>query len=553
MKKYVIVGGAAGGAGAAARLRRLDEKAKITLLERGGHVSFAHCGLAYCIGGVVDNPEALLMRSPEVFAQRYNVDVRLHCEAADIARFEHTVKVKNLQTGRTFSLKYDKLVLATGACPVIPEIPGIGDKRIFVLHSFEDMDAVLAYLRTHDVRRAIVVGGGCIGLEAAENLVRRGVLTGVVESSDHVLPSLDYDMAQIAAMEVEQHGVSLGLNTSVVAFEDAGDEGLRVRLSSGLDAFADMVIAAAGVRPETSLARKAGLGIGITGGIIVDDHQQTTDKDIYAVGDAAEVEGIFGRALITLASPAARQGHVAADNIGGLSLRYKNTLGVFAMRLFDMQLGSAGLTETQLKSAGIKYEKVYTRSPAHAPYYPGAEYLIVKLLFDKRTGRIYGAQITGAAGVDKRLDVLATAMRAGLTADKLSELELCSAPPFGAVKDVVNIAGYVALGVMQGHSDVMHWHHVTLTHRMLIDVRTSREFSLGTLPGAVNIPVDELRARIAELPKGSHVLCFSATGERGYIAERILKQRGFDAKNLSGGFELYQIFSQGEQNESGKV
>jgi rhodanese-related sulfurtransferase len=314
-----------------------------------------------------------------------------------------------------------------------------------------------------------------------------------------------------------------------------------------------MVIVAAGVRPETTLARKAGLGIGITGGIIVDDRQQTTDKDIYAVGDAAEVEGIFGRALIPLASPAARQGHVAADNIGGMSLRYKNTLGVFAMQLFNIQLGSAGLSEAQLKSAGIKYEKVYTRSPAHAPYYPGSDDLTIKLIFDKRTGRIYGAQIAGAVGVDKRLDVLATAMRAGLTADRLSELELCSAPPFGTAKDAVNIAGYVAQCVMQGHSDVIHWHHVALTQRMLLDVRTNREFELGTLPGAMHIPVEELRARIAELPKGSRVLCFSATGERGYIAERILKQRGYNVKNLSGGYDLYQIFTQGERNESFKV
>jgi rhodanese-related sulfurtransferase len=426
----------------------------------------------------------------------------------------------------------------------------MGDPRVFMLHSFEDMSGILSAIRERGVRRAVIVGGGCIGLEAAENLARRGIITGVVEASDHVLPGLDYDIAQFAAREVEQHGVSLGLRTAVTALEDAGGQGLRVRLSQGPDAFADMVVIAAGVRPETTLARNAGLGIGITGGIIVDDHQQTTDKDIYAAGDGAEVEGIFSRALIPLASPAARQGHIAADNIGGAGLRYKNTLGVFAMRVFGLQAGSAGLTEAQLKSAGLRYEKVYTRSYSHAPYYPGASSLTLKLMFDKRTGRIYGVQIAGGTGVDKRLDVLATAMRAGLTADRLSELELCSAPPFGAAMDAVNIAGYVAQSVMQGQSDVLHWHHVPLSTRLLLDVRTKKEYEAGTLPGALSIPVEELRERISELPKGSRILCFSATGKRGYIAERILKQRGYNVKNLSGGFSLYQLFTQGGRNGS---
>lgn len=550
MKKIVIVGGATGGASAAARLRRLDEKAKITLIERGGHLSPAHCGMAYCIGGIVDEPEALLTHSPDVFGQRYNMDVRLHSEVIEINRHEHSIKAKNAETGRSFVLKYDKLVLATGSSPVIPDIPGLGDARVFTLHSFGDMTAILASIDSDRVRRAIVLGGGCIGLEAAESLSRRGINTGVVEASDHLLPSLDFDMAQLAAMELEQHGISLGLNTSVTALEDAGEEGLRVRLSSGLDVFADIVIVAAGVRPETMLARKAGLGIGLTGGIIVDDRQQTTDKDIYAAGDAVEVEGIFGRALIQLASPAVRQARVAADNICGIGSRYKNTLGVFAMELFDMQLGSTGLTEAQLKSFDIKYEKVYTRSLTHAPYYPGASFITLKLMFDKRSGRIYGAQLAGASGVDKHLDVLATAMRAGLTADRLCELELCSAPPFGSAKDAVNLAGYAVFNVMQGLTDLSHWHHVTVTKRLLLDVRTRQEFEAGSLPGAVNIPLDELRARIAELPKNGRILCFSGSGERGYIAERILKQRGCNAKNLSGGFSLYQIFKQGEINGS---
>ena len=550
MKKIVIVGGAAGGASTAARLRRLDEKAKITLIERGGYFSPAHCGLAYCIGGIVDEPESLLTHSPEVFAQRYNVDVRLHSDVLEIDRYGHSVKAKNTETGRSFALKYDKLLLATGASPVKPDIPGLGDARVFTLHSFTDMTAILASIDRNSVRRALILGGGCIGLEAAESLSRRGIITGVVDASDHVLPSLDYDMARLAAMELEQHGVSLGLSTSVTALEDAGEEGLRVRLSSGFDVFADIVIVAAGIRPETTLARKAGLGIGLTGGIIVDDRQQTTDKDIYAVGDAVEVEGIFGRALIQLASPAVRQGRVAADNICGVGSRYKNTLGVFAMELYDIQIGSVGLTEAQLKNFDIKYEKVYTRTLAHAPYYPGAASITLKLMFDKRSGRIYGAQIAGGAGVDKRLDVLATAMRAGLTADRLCELELCSAPPFGSAKDAVNLAGYAAFNVMQGITDLAHWHHVAVTQRLLLDVRTKQEFATGTLPGAVNIPLEELRTRITELPKNSRILCFSGWGERGYIAERILKQRGHNTKNLSGGFGLYQIFKHGEINGS---
>ncbi len=547
MKRIVIVGGAAGGACAAARLRRLDEKAKITLIERGEHLSPANCGLAYCIGGVVDDPTALLLHSPEVFQQRYNTDVRLYCEATEINRFGHTIKVKNLKSGRSISLKYDKLVLATGGLPVIPNISGIGSKRVFTLHSFLDMEAILKFIGNHEVRRAVVIGGGCIGLEAAENLMRRGINTGIVEAAAHVLPDMDFDMAQFAAAEIEKHGISLGLNTSATAFEENG-EGLRVKLSSGLDIFADIVIVAAGIRPETSLARKAGLGIGLTGGIIVDEHQQTTDKDIYAVGVAVEVEGTFGRTLIPFASPAVRQGHVAADNICGVGVKYKNTLRVFMTELFDLHLGSAGLTEEQLNAFDVKFEKIYTRGIAHAPYYPGPAELTLKLMFDKRTGRIYGVQIAGGAGADKRLDVIATAMRAGLTADRLSELELCSAPPYGNAKDAVNMAGYAAQSVMQGSSDVIHWHHIAATKRLLLDVRTEKEFEAGSLSGAVSIPLEELRERVSELPKGSRILCFSGNGERGYLAERILKQHGYNVKNLSGGLRLYQIFSQGEKN-----
>ncbi len=552
MKKIVIVGAAAAGASAAARLRQLDEKAKITLVERGAHVLSAQCGLAYCIGGIVEDPAALLPHASEAFQQHYNVDVRTHCEVTEINRFGHTVKVKNLQSGRSISLKYDKLVLATGASPVMPDIPGIGSKRIFTLRRFEDLDAILKLICGREVRRALVLGGGCVGLELAENLARRGINTGVIESADHVLPGLDFDMAQFAAAEIEKHGVSLGLNASVTAFEENG-EGLRVSLSSGLDIFADIVIAAAGVRPDTILARKAGLGIGLTGGIIVDEHQQTTDKDIYAAGDAAEVEGIFGRALITLASPAVRQGYIAADNICGIWSKYKNTLGVFAMELFGLHLGNAGLSEAQLKAYDVKYEKIYARGPARAPYYPGAGEITIKLMFDKRNGRIYGTQMAGGPGVDKRLDVLATAMRAGFTADRLCELELCSAPPFGSAKDVVNLAGDIAQGVMQGISDVIHWHHIAATKRLRLDVRTAKEFEAGTLPGAVNIPLCELRERISELPKGSRILCFSNSGARGGAAERILKQRGFNVKNLSGGLSLYQIFSQGEKNGSVQI
>jgi NADPH-dependent 2,4-dienoyl-CoA reductase/sulfur reductase-like enzyme/rhodanese-related sulfurtransferase len=521
-------------------------------VERGAHLSSAHCGFASCIGGVVNDPCSLLMRSPEGFREHYGAHVMLRCEVTGLNREDKTISGISRENGDCFSLSYDKLVIATGSSPVLPSIQGIDDPRIFMLRSYEDMLAIRTAIQSSGVRRAIVVGGGCVGLEAAESLARRGVITGLAEASDHLLPELDADMAKFAVLALEQHGVALGIGTSVTSVEDAGEQGLRVRFSDGPDAFADIVVIAAGVHPETALAQQAGIVIGPSGGIVVDECQRTSDGNIWAVGDAAEVKGALGRAVAAYASAAARQAHVAADSICGIPSRYEGTLGVFSLALFDTQIGSVGFSEARLKAACIPYEKVFTRAASRAAYYPGANDIVVKLLFDPRSGIVLGAQLAGGSGVDRRIDVLATAIRAGFTAEDLCGLELCSAPPFGAAKDVVNLAGYAAQNVVRGLSRIIHWQDALRTGRLLLDVRTSKEYAAGTLPGAINIPIETLRDRLQELPENNPVLCFSGTGERGYSAERILRQHGRDAVNLSGGYALYQIFSQGDQNGHGK-
>lgn len=543
-KKYIIVGGIAGGASAAVRLRRLDERAKITVFEKGPSVLFASCGLPYYLGGVVKTSGDLVLDTPGNFKKKYNIDVKVNIEVTNINRREKKVEVKNLATGRKYLQTYDKLVLATGAAPQKPDIKGIDSGKVFVLKNIADSISINEYIAKNNVRRVIVVGGGYIGLETAENIAKRGISVSVVEASNHVLPMFDDDMARFAAMELEENGILLITGASALEFDDSG-EGVSVQLSNGRKLSADMVILGGGVTPEVSLARKAGLGIGVTGGILVDERQQTTDKDIYAVGDAVEVECLSGgKALIPLASPADRQGRIAADNICGLGSRYKKTLGVTILKLFDSVFACAGLSESRLTERKENFEKVYTRSYSHAQYYPGAAVMTLKMMFEKRTGRILGVQIAGRGGVDKRIDVLATAMRAGLTADRLSELELAYAPPFGASKDPVNMAGFVASDIMGGLTDIVHWHDIDgLGDAVLVDVRPKSEFAAGTIKGAVNIPVDELRSRTGELPKKKEIILFCGSGQAAYTAERMLKQKGYNAKNLSGGYALYEIFN----------
>lgn len=541
-KKYIIVGGVAGGASAASRLRRLDENAIITVFEKGQSVSFASCGLPYFVGGLIKSSDDLILRTPGGFKNKLNIDVRVNTEVVSVNRREKTVRVEDLVTGKKYTQKYDKLILATGASPVRPQITVSSDK-VFSLRSIADTIAITEHIEKYNVRRAIIVGGGYIGLEIAENIAKRGINTFLVEVSEHVMPVFDYDMAQFAAMELQHNGVLLVTGSAIVSIGES-EEGVCVNLENGRTLCADMVITGLGVTPEVTLAKKAGLGIGVTGGILVDERQQTTDKDIYAVGDAVEVECLSGgKALIPLASPADRQGRIAADNICGIASKYKKTLGVNIIKLFDSVLACAGLNEKQLIDRNENFEKVYIRSYSRASYYPGASVLTVKMMFDKKTGKILGVQIAGGAGVDKRIDVFATAMRAGLTAEKLADLELAYAPAFSTARDAVNIAGLIASDIMEGLTDAVQWHDIGRIDALLLDVRSRAKYDSATIEGAVNVPLEELRERIGELPKDRKIIAFSGSGQDGYAAERILKQQGFKAANLTGGYSLYEIFN----------
>lgn len=543
-KKYIIVGGNVAGTSAAARLRRLDEFAQITVFDKGSGMSFASGGLPYYIGGVVSSADSLTRGTPENFLNNLNITVKTRCEAVGIDRHNKSIKVYDITSGTHFDQKYDKLILATGAVPHCPDIKAAGRPDVFMLKNIEDMERISRYIKEADVRRAAVIGGGDVGLAVAENISRRGIKTCVIEKKRHVLPTFDAEMARFAKITLENNGVALITDTVVADYQPI-DEGLRLELSDGRSIIADMVVICAGLKPETRLAAEAGLGIGFTGGILVDEHQQTTDKDIYAVGDTVEVESTHGgKILISRASPATRQARIAADSICGIGSRYKHTLGVTIVKLFDTCFGAAGLTEQQLVWRGLKYEKVYLRALSHENYYPEAEVLSVKLCFDKRTGRIYGVQVAGKTGVDKRIDVFATAMYAGLTVGNLAELELAYAPPFSAPRDVVNMAGYIAGNVLSGLSEVIHWHDLKKKKgAVLIDVRPVKQREAGTIEGSVSIPLDRLRDRTEELDKDKQYIVFSQSGHRSYLAERLLRQRGFKVKNLSGGFCLYEIFS----------
>ncbi len=542
-KSYVIIGGMAGGISAAARLRRLDENAKITVIEKNEYAAVAVSALPYCIGGVVCAGDIAGLQKQREITARYAIECKCRHEATAIDRRLRTVTVRDLDEGKVSHIKYDKLVIATGTTAKKTDVPGAGDEGIFTLKSLRDMETVLAYIEEKKVRRAAVIGGGGIGLEAAENLASRGIKTCVIESSSHVLPGFDDDMAQFARRALEDNSVALMTNTQVLEFEST-DEGIRLFLSKDRTLFADIVIVCTGVVPEASLAKTAGLGIGVTGGIIVNEHQQTTDKDIYAVGDVVELESVFGgKILASAAASAIRQGRVAADNICGIGARFKQWLGVSAVKVFDTHMASAGLSEKQLNDLEIRFEKIYVSGVSREPYYSGAKPIVIKLLFDKKNGRIFGAQIVGEEGVDKRIDVLATAMRAGMTADKLCDLELAYAPPFGMVKDPITMAGYIAADVMSGLSETVHWHDIkTLGDAVLLDVRSQKERDAGTLKNSLHIPFSELRGRIGELPKDKEIVVFCGNGSLSYTAERILKCLGFSVKNLCGGFSLYDVF-----------
>lgn len=553
--KVIIIGGVAGGASAAARLRRLDEKAEIIMLERSGYISYANCGLPYYIGGVIREKGALSVQTPESFGGRFRIDVRVRNEAVSIDPKEKSVRVRNLETGEEYTETYDKLLLSPGAKAIRPALLGIEDARIMTLRTVEDTLAIREYLEEKKPKRAVVVGGGFIGLEAAENLMEEGLEVSLIQMEDQVLPPLDYDMACQVHAYLRGKGLDLRLNRTVTGF--APDEGgLRVQMkrtagtaeASGQEESirADFVLMAAGVLPETGLAREAGLTLGQKGAIVVNEHMQTSDADIYAVGDAVEIRHFITgkKALVALAGPANRQGRIAADNICGLGSVYEGAQGSSIIKLFDMTAASTGINEKQAKALELDYDKVITFSANHATYYPGAENLTIKTLFDRSTGKLLGAQIVGFDGVDKRIDVLACAMRAGMRGEELQDMDLAYAPPYSSAKDPVNMAGYVIGNVMSGLVEQYHWDEADgLLERkdaLLLDVRTEGEYQNGHIPGTVNIPLDELRERLSELDRGKKLYVNCQSGLRSYLACRILSQNGFSCKNLAGGYRFYE-------------
>lgn len=542
-KKVVIVGGVAGGASAAARLRRLDEQAEILLLERGDYISFANCGLPYHIGGAIPDQESLLLQTPESFNARFNVDVRVKSEAISIRPKDQVVTVKNLVSGETYEVPYDKLILSMGAEPLMPPIEGIRGEKVFTLRTIPDTLKIKRYIETHRPQSAVVVGGGFIGVEMAENLVDAGLSVTLVEMQNQVIAPIDYEMACEVHHHMEQKGVRLLLGSALRAIDGSGDK-VKVSLSSG-EVETDLVIMAIGVMPETRIARDAGLSLNPRGAILTDTHMQTSDPHIFAVGDAVEVTDLVTGTpcYVPLAGPANKQGRIAADNICGINSAYKGTQGSSILKVFDLTVAATGINEKTATRLGLAFDKSFTFSLSHAGYYPGATDLAIKTLYEKETGRILGAQVVGYEGADKRCDVLATAIRAGMTADDLTELELCYAPPFSSAKDPVNMAGFVIQNLLSGKVQNYHWHDVQALPRdgsvTLLDVRTAEEYQVGHIGGYRNIPLDSLRAQVDTLDKGKPVYVTCQVGLRGYVASRLLAQHGFTVYNLSGGYRLY--------------
>ncbi|MFO0901254.1 MAG: FAD-dependent oxidoreductase [Pirellulales bacterium] len=544
--KLVIVGGVAGGASAAARARRLSEDAEIVLFERGPDVSFANCGLPYYLGGQIAERAKLLVVTPQRLKERFALDVRTRSSVESIDRAAKTVHIRELDSGREYDEPYDKLILAPGAAPLRPPIPGLELPGVYTLRNLEDTDRIYAALGS-GVRQAVVVGAGFIGLELVENLVHRGVATTLVELQDQVLPPLDKELTTPLAKALADHGVTLLLGDSAEAFEQSSD-GLVVRLKSGRLLEAQLVVLGIGVRPENKLAVEAGLEVGPRGGIRVNDRLETSDPNIFAVGDAIEVRDFVldGPTQVPLAGPANRQGRIAADNVFGRDSRYRGTQGTAIVGLFGRTAAMTGASEKALRRAGRPFRMVYVHPAHHAGYYPGGEGMTLKLLFAPDDGRILGAQAVGGAGVDKRIDVLAVAIQAGMTVYDLEEMELAYAPQFGSAKDPVNMAGFVAAGLLRGDHPQIDLAELLATpadqRPLLLDVRTPAEFAAGSVPGAINVPVDELRARLTELPADRPIVAYCQVGQRGYLATRILLQAGRDVRNLSGGYRTYELW-----------
>ena len=541
--KIVIIGGVAGGATTAARIRRSDEKAEIVLIEKGKYISYANCGLPYYIGDVIKEREKLFVQTPESFGNRFRVDVRTENEVIFIDRKRKTITVRQTSED-TYEESYDKLLISTGATPVRPPLPGIDSDGIFTMRNVADTDRIKSFINTHQVRRAVVIGAGFIGLEMAENLHHLGAQVSIVEMGNQVMAPIDFSMAALVHQHLMEKGVNLYLEQAVASFEKVGKE-IKVVFKNGQSIIADIVILSIGVRPETTLARAAGLTIGEAGGIAVNEHLRTSDESIYAIGDAIEyAHPLTGKPWLNyLAGPANRQGRIVADNMLGAQTTYEGSIGTSIAKVFDMTVASTGLPGKRLRQAGISYVSSTTHSSSHAGYYPDALPMSIKITFSKETGKLYGVQIVGYDGVDKRIDEMALVIKHQGTIYDLMQIEQAYAPPYSSAKDPAAIAGYVAENILLGKVQPVYWRDlrdIELEDIFLLDVRTRDEFSLGSLPGAVNIPLDELRDRIDELPKDKMIYTFCAVGLRGYLAYRILIQRGFDkVRNLSGGLKTY--------------
>lgn len=561
MTKIVIIGGVAGGASAAARARRLSEDAEIIMFERGEFVSFANCGLPYHIGGDIQDRSKLLLQTPASFLARFNVDVRVMNEVISINRDEKTVTVKNLLENSEYTESYDFLLLSPGAGPIVPPIPGVKNPLTHSLRNIPDMDRILQTIEANNVEHATVVGGGFIGLEMMEAFHQRGIKTTLLELADQVMTPVDKEMAGFAHNEIRHHGVDLRLGVALTGVEylpephiasvEAGENTqhqhinghLTLSLSNGESLNTDLLIMAIGVRPETALAADAGLKIGELGGIWTTPSLQTSDPAIYAVGDAIEeTDFVTGeQTMVPLAGPANRQGRMAADNMMGRNESYQGTQGTAICKIFDLAIASTGKNEKQLKRDGVNYEKVFVHTASHASYYPGAEIVSFKMLFDPKTGKIFGAQAAGKDGVDKRIDIMAVAQRAGMTVEQLQHLELTYAPPYGSAKDVINQAAFVANNIIKGDATPIHFNEIDqLTdNQVLLDVRNPAELENGYIAGALNIPVDQLRQRMNELPKDKEIIIYCQVGLRGNVAYRQLVNNGFKARNLIGGYRTY--------------
>ncbi len=541
--KVIIVGGVAGGATAAARLRRLDESLEIVMMERGKYISFANCGLPYYLGGEIKNETSLTIVTPEVFRARFNVDVRTENDVLSIDRDNNSLTVKDMKNGREYQERYDKLILSTGAGPVKPPLPGVDLPGVFTLRTIPDVEEIKQYITEKQAKRAVVVGGGYIGVEMAENLKKAGMDVTIIELTDHLIVTLDYDMAASVHKYVVSKGISVVLKNGVRSIEKTSSD-LNIILDNG-SIKSDMVIMAVGVRPDTAIAKDCGLDLDKRGCIIVSKYMQTSDPDIFAAGDAIQVENFVLKtpAFIPLGSPANKQGRIAADNIFGIKSEYKGTQGTAILRIFDMTVGCTGINERDALQNKIDYDKIYFLHPSNARYFPGWTEMLVKVIFNSKDGKILGAQLTGFEGVDKRCDIFAAAIRLGACASDLTELELCYAPPFGSAKELANFAGYAIENLITGKVKQFHWNEVDALPRdgsvTLIDVRNDMEAAPGSIKGFVRIPLEKLRSEIAHLDKSKPVYVHCKSGMKSYVACRILSGHGFDCYSLSGGFTIY--------------